>query len=158
MDRQLDQSLKRHRYIHPDASPLELWLNRYQDALREEAACTERIERLEAYAVSTTRRITGMPHAVGDDESIPSLSDERDALRRRVAQSRAARKEISEALSVLPAELRRLMEAYYIDGKSWEASAEIVPCHPNYVAQLRKKALWLLREAGFDGQKKTGDQ
>ena len=150
MDRHYDH-VKRRRFVRHDLSPLELWLLRYHDATEDEKLCTERIGELESYAERTTRRITGMPSGQGNGEVIPRLSDERSKLKERVKESQSIRAEISEALAKLPPELRRMMEAYYVDGKSWEKAAETVPCHPNYVPKLREKALQILRRHGYNG-------
>lgn len=147
--------MNRRRVIREDASELELWLLRYSDAVADEALCVERLAQLETYAKATTRRITGLPGAKGEGNLLPELGDERSKLEQRVRDGLRVRGEISAALGLLPPDLRRLMEAYYIDGKSWESAAEAVPCHVNTVAGLRKKALTLLRQAGYNGSKEV---
>lgn len=143
--------MNRRRVIREDASELELWLLRYSDAVHDEDLCSERLAQLESYARSTTRKITGMPWAQGSGNLLPELSDERSQLEERVRKGLKIRKDILEALSKLPPDLRRLMEAYYIDGKSWEQAAEAVPCHVNTVPALRKQALTILRRLGYNG-------
>lgn len=145
--------MNRKRVIREDASELELWLLRYADAVADERLCVERLAQLESYAKATTRRITGQPGAIGEGNLLPELGDERSKLEQRVRDGLRVRREIADALGLLPPDLRRLFEAYYIDGKSWEQAAEAVPCHINTVAVLRKKALTLLRQMGYNGSK-----
>lgn len=136
--------MNRRRARPQHLSPVELWLLRYQDALADEALIAQRIDSLDAYAKSTTRRITGLPHADHDGSLIPRLCDERQALLDDAARLQSIKAEIVDCLNRLPDDERRLLTAYYVEGVSLEKAAQFVPCSTRLAVDMKKRALRLV--------------
>ena len=130
----------RKRYNKHNLSDTERWLERYQNAIAEEKLLQERIDSLDARAKSTTKRLSDMPKGNAVDV-IPSLSDERDRLLERVQRSQTIKNEILSVISQLPDDERRLLEAYYIDGKTIEKAADFVPCVKRTAIEMKNRAL-----------------
>lgn len=128
------------RYSKRSASGVEKALLRYQNALAEERLLQSRIDSLEDRTKATTRRITGLPKADAAD-AVPLLLDERSRLKAMVERSQEIKEEVLCMLSALPDDQKRLLTAYYVEGKSLEAAAEYVPCSKRTAVEMKKRAL-----------------
>lgn len=119
----------------------ELLLKQYQNALADQRLLEERIDHLDAYAKSATRRITGMPRSGGGGDCIPSLIDERKHLLSKIERIQRLKQEILSLIELLPDDEKRLLTAIFILGLSVEKAAAFVPCSERTAYDLKKRAL-----------------
>lgn len=147
MDR--DQLIEQET-VEPTESDIEMavrYLSQYRAARREIKELKERrMALVEIYAMPSAIRYTAMPKArsAGRDLSEMSvkLEEYQGLIEKKLRKLLELEEEIYSTVEKLEDQTsRRVLKAYYIDGKAWREVAQMIPCTQRAVYNYRERAL-----------------
>lgn len=123
------------------------YLNRYQEALRDEKRAEEEIETYRIKAMfPQSQQISDMPKGSGGQQDLSAYAADVDEmlheLRLCMDECQKLRKEIFEVINAVPDATERLVLKYrYIDGLKWEDVAVHMDYCWQHIHKLHSKAL-----------------
>lgn len=122
------------------------WLRRYRQALDNERRLRNAIRAARSRAEATTQALRPTPGGSGGQDKVAAGVELLDSYQRKLAdqlaESERLRAEIEQAIDALPsADLRLVMRARYIDGRSWKQIADQQRISERWARGLHERAL-----------------